>query len=149
MLLLVRYASVGDDVPQCVWVGIGRPHTQRCRDDDEYRGDEGPHHQANSSRMQSRLVCMFCCHSASRPATIRASFSGLAVIANVSPDGPGPILAHCRTSAPSLVGSTSNAHVAVTPLGPMAFHTQRRPAGVSETSTTSHSVCQAPRASCS
>ena len=39
---------------------------------------------------------MFCCHSARRRETILASLSGCATIAGVSPDGPGPIRAHCR-----------------------------------------------------
>ena len=43
---------------------------------------------------------MLCCHSASRRATIRASFSGCAAIPMLSPEGPGPILAHCRISVP-------------------------------------------------
>ncbi len=64
---------------------------------------------------------MFCCHSARRRETILASLSGCATIAGVSPDGPGPIRPHCRTSTPSLAGSTSNAHVALTPSGPMTL----------------------------
>ena len=64
---------------------------------------------------------MLCCHSSRRRETILASFSGCATIAGVSPDGPGPILPHWRTSTPSLAGSTSNAHVALTPSGPMTL----------------------------
>jgi hypothetical protein len=48
--------------------------------------------------IQSRLACMFCCHSYSRRATILASFAGWALIAGLSPDGLGPILAHRRIS---------------------------------------------------
>jgi len=65
---------------------------------------------------------MFCCHSDSRRVMILASLSGCAAIPTVSPDGPGPIRPHCRTSAPSLAGSSSNPQVAPTPSGPMTFH---------------------------
>ena len=39
---------------------------------------------------------MVCCHSYSRRATMLASFAGWALIAGLSPDGLGPILAHRR-----------------------------------------------------
>ena len=76
---------------------------------------------------------------------MRASLSGWAVMANVSPDGPGPIRAHCRTIEPPEDGSTSNPTLPPTPPGLTTFHTHRRPGS---TSTISQTVSHSPSASC-
>ena len=135
--------------PECALdtlTGPGRP-SRRRRAPTAGRDARGlPEPQPSAcDRTHSRLACMFFCHSASRLETILASLSGIATIAGVSPDGPGPIRPHCRTRTPSLVGSTSNAHVALVPSGPTTLYTQRR---WSSTSTTSHTVDHSPNASC-
>ena len=73
---------------------------------------------STAARTLSRLAAIPCCHSAIRPAMIRPSSSGRALIAALSPEDPGPTRAHCRISTPSLLGSTSKAHVAAAPSGP-------------------------------
>ena len=105
----------------------------------------GTDQPSTCDRIQSKLACMLCCHSDSRRATIRASLSGWAAIPKLSPDGPGPIRAQCRISAPLLLVSTSNPQLALIPSGPTTLYTHRRS---SSTSTISHTVSHAPRASC-
>ncbi len=65
-------------------------------------------HRSTWARIQSRLTCMFYCHSDNRRTISLASLSGWARIAGVSPDGPGPIRPHWRISTPSPAGCTSN-----------------------------------------
>src|SRR6266568_1472827 len=76
--------------------------------------------------MTSRLCFMAVSHSRSRTKTILASFSGMASMAMLRPERPGPIRAHCSSSVPAPAGRRVNRQVAIGWPGSPTVQVKRR-----------------------